>query len=89
MQEDVKEEDVKKEKKEKPFFLVIHNDDVNSFQYVTHLLVNICGLDRIQAEQCMLISHHKGKCEVKHGDKEELTKLQDRLIRKGLGASVE
>ena len=48
--------------------------------YVIHLLVKVCGLDSIQAEQCMLISHHKGKCEVKKGSKEELIKLKNKTL---------
>lgn len=54
-----------KEKEEKVNFLVIHNDDVNSFDEVIDLLIRICNLGAIQAEQCMLIAHHKGKCDVK------------------------
>ena len=89
MQEEVKEQVLEEVKTEKAYFLVIHNDDVNSFDYVIFLLVKVCGLDSVQAEQCMLISHHNGKCDVKKGNKEELKKLKDVLIEKGLGATVE
>ncbi len=45
--------------------LIVWNDDVNTFDWVIESLVDICGHETLQAEQCALIIHHKGKCGVK------------------------
>jgi len=74
---------------QKQWFLVIHNDDENTFEYVIHLLIRVCNLDAIRAEQCTLISHHNGKCDVKKGSLDEMKKLKIALVESGLGATVE
>ncbi len=73
----------------KRWFLVIHNDDESDFDYVIHLLIKECGLDAVRAEQCTLISHYNGKCDVKKGSLKAMENLKDRLINAGLGATVE
>lgn len=52
--------------------LVLHNDDVNTFDHVIETLIDLCGHDATQAEQCALIAHYKGKCGVKRGTYDEL-----------------
>jgi len=52
--------------------LVLFNDDFNTFDFVIETLVDVCGHDYLQAEQCALIVHHKGKCAVKSGSHSEL-----------------
>jgi ATP-dependent Clp protease adaptor protein ClpS len=47
--------------------LVLFNDDHNTFDYVIEVLIELCGHDPQQAEQCALITHFKGKCGVKTG----------------------
>ena len=89
MQEEVKEQVLEEVKTEKSYFLVIHNDDVNSFEYVIFLLVKVCGLDITQAEKCTFTIHYSGKCEVKEGEKKELIKLKDILMKRGLTVTVE
>ncbi|MCW5897719.1 MAG: ATP-dependent Clp protease adaptor ClpS [Flavobacteriales bacterium] len=68
--------------------IILHNDDVNTFDHVIDCLVEICGHDPIQAEQCAWIVHHNGKCSVKRGTFDQLeprcTALQDR----GLSAII-
>lgn len=68
--------------------IILHNDDVNTFDHVIDCLVEICGHDPIQAEQCAWIVHHNGKCSVKRGTLDQLeprcTALQDR----GLSAII-
>jgi ATP-dependent Clp protease adaptor protein ClpS len=41
--------------------LLLHNDDVNTFDYVIESLVEVCEHDSEQAEQCAYITHYKGK----------------------------
>ena len=69
--------------------LVLHNDDVNSFDYVMEILVEICDHSMTQAEQCATITHFKGKCEVRSGSVTEMRELRYQLISRGLKASVD
>lgn len=52
--------------------LILYNDDFNTFDHVIETLVDICGLDEIQAEQIAFIVHFKGKCAIKSGSYYEL-----------------
>ncbi|MFN9391868.1 MAG: ATP-dependent Clp protease adaptor ClpS, partial [Flavobacteriales bacterium] len=52
--------------------LILFNDDVNTFDFVIESLVSICRHDPLQAEQCALIVHYKGKCAVKNGTFDDL-----------------
>lgn len=70
-------------------FLVLHNDDVNTFEFVIEALIEVCNHNEFQAEQCALITHYKGKCDVKKGDSTTLSKMKTKLNAKGLIASVE
>ena len=69
--------------------LVVHNDDFNTFDYVIETLVKVCGHEKIQAEQCAYIIHHKGKCQVKRGELKELVLMCTALLDKGLTAEIE
>jgi len=51
-------------------------------------LVEICGHDPVQAEQCALIAHHKGSCEVKSGRKGVLLSMQTGLFDQNLTCEV-
>ena len=69
--------------------LILYNDDVNTFEHVIKSLVEICGHDSVQAEQCALIVHFKGSCEVKLGVVEVLNAMSRSLNSKGLNSKVE
>ena len=69
--------------------IVLYNDDVNTFSHVIKSLVEVCGHDSVQAEQCALIVHLKGKCEIKSGIKEVLQAMSRSLNAKGLNSKVE
>jgi ATP-dependent Clp protease adaptor protein ClpS len=56
--------------------VVIYNDDVNSFGYITACLIRKCKHEPIQAEQCALLAHMTGKCAVKSGDFMEMLELK-------------
>jgi len=70
-------------------WLVLYNDDINTFEHVIKSLVEVCGHDSVQAEQCALIVHFKGSCEVKLGIVEVLTAMSRSLNAKGLKSKVE
>ena len=70
------------------FSLVLFNDDFNTFDFVTETLMEVCDHNEEQAYQCALITHHKGKCEVKKGLKYDLKNRCSELIKKGLSAEI-
>jgi ATP-dependent Clp protease adaptor protein ClpS len=69
--------------------LILYNDDINTFEHVIKSLVEVCGHDAVQAEQCALIVHFKGSCEVKTGVVEVLNAMSRSLNAKGLNSKVE
>ena len=69
-------------------FLTLHNDDIHSFDYVIRALVEICKLEYEQAAQCTLITHYKGKCDVKKGGFSELRGMKNALVERELNATI-
>jgi len=69
--------------------LILHNDDVNTFDFVIETLVEVCGQNPLQAEQCAFIVHYNGKCGVKKGSFEDLKPMCEALLEKGLSASID
>ena len=69
--------------------LVLFNDHVNTFDHVIDCLVEVCGHEPIQAEQCATITHYKGKCSVKRGDLSKLTPFHASLSEKGLTVEIQ
>ncbi len=69
-------------------FLILFNDEINTFEHVIKSLVEVCGHDSVQAEQCALIVHLKGSCEIKTGMKEVLQAMSRSLNAKGLNSKV-
>jgi ATP-dependent Clp protease adaptor protein ClpS len=70
-------------------FLILHNDEVHTFDYVINALVRVCEMDEIQAEQCTFLVHYKGKCDVKKGDFDYLKPYKEALLEKGLEATID
>ena len=69
--------------------LIVHNDDVNTFDWVIQSLMEICGHTELQAEQCSLIIHYKGKASVKEGSMDKLRPMKDGLTDRGISATIE
>lgn len=69
--------------------LIVYNDEVNTFDHVIESLVAICNHTEIQAEQCSLIIHFKGKGTVREGDFRELHPMKTQLCDRGLDAVIE
>ncbi len=70
-------------------FLILHNDDIHTFDYVIESLISICKMEAVHAEQCTYLVHYKGKCDVKKGTANYLKPLKDGLIDRGLNATIE
>jgi ATP-dependent Clp protease adaptor protein ClpS len=69
--------------------IVLFNDEVNTFDHVIDMLVAACDHTPIQAEQCSLIVHYKGKCNVKTGDYDDLKPRCTALLEAGLTAEIQ
>lgn len=68
--------------------IILFNDDVNTFEHVIESLVDVCGHDELQAEQCALVTHYNGKCVIKDGDYAELTPIANTLLQRGLSVEL-
>lgn len=69
--------------------LILYNDDYHTFDFVIESLIEICGHDPIIAEQCTMIVHYKGKCNVKSSSHKVLLPLRNELASRGLIAAIE
>lgn len=86
-QKEVIEENEVYNKRER--ILVVHNDDYHTFDYVIDALMKICEHDLQQAEQCTLLIHYKGKCDVKKGSFSYLRPLKNAFVQKDLKATID
>ncbi|MFJ5985081.1 ATP-dependent Clp protease adaptor ClpS [Lentzea sp. NPDC092896] len=67
--------------------VVLHNDDVNSFMLVHHILRTVCGHDDAQARAKAVEIHHAGRSVVGEYDSADAEALTVRLVRLGLRAT--
>ena len=68
--------------------LILFNDDVNTFDFVIETLIDVCGHEANQAEQCALIVHYNGKCAVKSGSFEELKPAHTEMTNRKLSVTI-
>jgi ATP-dependent Clp protease adaptor protein ClpS len=69
--------------------LILHNDDYHTFDYVINALIDVCNHDYVQATQCTMITHYKGKCDVKTGEYKSLKLMKEGLVDLELKATIE
>ena len=69
--------------------LILHNDEVNTFDFVIESLIEVCEHTNEQAEQCTYLIHYKGKCDVKSGSFSFLRPMRHALVEKGLSATID
>jgi ATP-dependent Clp protease adaptor protein ClpS len=72
-----------------PVHIVVWNDDVNTFEWVTHCFMEVLNHSHEQADQLALIIHTKGRAIVKTGSKSELVPMCETLQERGLSAEIE
>lgn len=73
----------------KDYEIVVFNDDVNTFDFVIDALIDVCEHEPIQAEQCTMLIHYKGKCAVKTGSYDDLKPRCSKLLEMGLSAEIQ
>jgi ATP-dependent Clp protease adaptor protein ClpS len=78
-----------KDEDREDYSLILYNDDFHSFDYVIEALVEICQHQYEQAVQCTLITHHKGSCTVRKGNKEILNKMREALSERELNTAID
>lgn len=69
--------------------LVLHNDNFNTFDFVIDALIDVCNHEENQAHQCAVITHHKGKCEIKNGLYSDLKIIKEKLTNIGLSVTID
>jgi len=74
---------------DKPYEIILHNDDINSFDHVIDCLVKHCKHSLGQAEQCAILVHYKGKCSIKEGDLDTLLSINNSLLREKLTSEIQ
>jgi ATP-dependent Clp protease adaptor protein ClpS len=70
-------------------FLIVWNDEVNTFDHVIDTLIAVCKHNKTQAEQCTWLIHTKGKCDVRKGSFDALRPMAEAIIDRGINATIE
>ena len=86
--EEIQEEILVKESIDVSYEILLHNDDVNTFDHVIDTLIRVCQHTSEQAEQCAILVHYKGKCTVKTGSLDKLKPQYSSLLDAGLSAEI-
>ena len=71
------------------FSLILHNDDFNTYDHVIASLEEVCYYTREQAEQCALITHYKGRYDIKSGAFQALQPYKNGLAARNLTVTIE
>jgi ATP-dependent Clp protease adaptor protein ClpS len=74
---------------EKPYQIIVWNDEVNTFDWVIETLIEVCEHTEEQAEQCAYLIHTQGKYAVKKGSYKDLKPKCDAITERGIGATIE
>jgi ATP-dependent Clp protease adaptor protein ClpS len=69
--------------------LILFNDEVNTFDFVIDSLVEVCNHNPMQAENCAMIAHYKGRCSVKNGSLDELEPIHNILSDRQLTVEIQ
>lgn len=77
------------QKSELACHLILINDNIHTFDYVIDALIDICDHAPEQAEQCAMITHFKGKCQVKKGSLHDLKPIRRALVHRNLKAVIQ
>lgn len=89
LHEDPRIKDSQSEQGSEVLFLILYNDEINSFDFIIKSLIEICGHSPEQAEQCATIAHYKGSCDIKKGLRPDLLPLQLEFVRRNIKALIE
>ncbi|MEE4259330.1 MAG: ATP-dependent Clp protease adaptor ClpS [Bacteroidales bacterium] len=68
--------------------LILYNDDHNTFDFVIETLIDVCEHDPMQAENCAMIAHFKGRCPIKSGTDKELLPYYTEMTNRKLTVEI-
>ena len=68
--------------------LTLHNDNSVSFDHVMNCLVELCGHNEYQANQCALLTHNNGKCSIFVDNYDNCYSVWENLVKNGLTVIV-
>lgn len=68
--------------------LILHDDNNISFEHVINCLIEICGHNEFQANQCALITDRNKKCSVVVDKYTMCVGLKNKLIAAGLTVTM-
>lgn len=70
-------------KETEQFAVVLHNDKVNSMEYVTQVIMNVFGYNVGKATWLMLKTHFSGQCTLWKGPYPEAEQKRNQIIAHG------
>jgi ATP-dependent Clp protease adaptor protein ClpS len=73
---------------EKTHQLILKNDDENDYLFVIAALMRYCGHRSEQAEQCAVIAHNNGKCDIASGGFLDMMETKTELTEIGLNVEL-
>lgn len=73
----------------KPYVLILHNDDVSTFDHVINCLIKVCEHELEQATQCAYMVHNNGRCDIKYGGYDIINDMKNKLKSSGLSVTIE
>lgn len=77
-----------RDKADRPWLVIVHNDPINLMSYVTWVLQKLFGYPRPKAHKLMMDVHTKGKAVVSSGSREKAESDCFRLHAYGLWATL-
>ena len=72
-----------------PWIVLVWNDPINTFAYVTFVFQKLFGYSRAKATKLMLQVHHEGKAVVSAGSRESMEVDVSKLHAAGLWATLQ
>jgi ATP-dependent Clp protease adaptor protein ClpS len=68
--------------------VMLHDDDINTFDHVISCLVEVCGHNYYQAVQCATIVHNNGICSIFVDSYDECESVYEELFQNGISVSI-
>jgi len=69
--------------------LILFNDDGIAFDFIVICLTEVCKFDYLQANNCALIAHYKGKCCIKNGTFKELEPIHTAMANRQITTEIQ
>jgi len=76
------------EQESRKYQIIVYNDDINTFDWVIESLIDVCDHTPEQAEQCTILIHYKGKCDVLTGSYDDLKPRCSELLNRNISAEI-